>query len=84
MEAMQKYSKDGEFKEPVLKCESCNKVVLHADLKKIGMCPLCGNTRVRNVRTLTDEDQATVKKWIAEGKCDPAWLELFEPSEVNA
>ncbi|MDI6741627.1 MAG: hypothetical protein QMD11_02715 [Smithella sp.] len=84
MEAMRKYGKDDEFREPVLKCESCNKVVLLAVLKKIGMCPLCGNTKVRNVRTMTDEDQVTVERWIYEGKCDSAWLELFEPSEVNA
>lgn len=84
MEAMQKYSKDGDFKEPILKCESCNKVVLLTDLRKIGMCPFCGNTRVRNIRTMTEEDMTTVKRWIEEGKCDPEWLALFEPSEVNA
>lgn len=84
METTQKYSKDGPFSEPVLRCDSCNKVVLLVDLKTAGMCPHCGTTRVNNVRTLTDEDRMTVEKWIAEGKVKADWLDLFAPSEVNA
>ena len=72
------YSKDGAFNEPVLICDSCTKVVLKTDLHRLGMCPHCGNTRVRNVRTLNDENLLRVNKWVEEGKVDPDWLKLFE------
>ena len=72
------YSKDGAFNEPVLICDSCTKVVLKTDLHRLGMCPECGNTRFRNVRTLNDENLLRVNKWVEEGKVDPDWLKLFE------
>ena len=42
------------------------------------MCPECGNTRFRNVRTLNDENLLRVNKWVEEGTVDPDWLKLFE------
>ena len=79
-----KYSKDGEFKEPVVICDKCGKVILVSDLHKNGMCGNCGNTRVRNVMVLNDENMATVKKWAEEGKIDPEWLTLFGSDGVDA
>ena len=78
MEATGKYNKEGAFVEPVLICDSCTKVVLLDDLHKQGMCPECGNTKVRNVKILNDENLLRVNKWIEEGKVDPDWLKLFE------
>lgn len=72
-----KYSKDGEFQEPIVRCDSCAKLVLVASIKKMGMCPLCSNGRFRNVRTLTDEEMIKVKEW----NIDPEWIALWEPVE---
>jgi predicted RNA-binding Zn-ribbon protein involved in translation (DUF1610 family) len=74
----EKYHKDGVFLEPVVRCDSCGKLCLVADLKKAGLCPFCGNTKVRNVRTITD---AEVKEMTAAG-VDPDWLALFEPMDL--
>ena len=83
MEPTQKYSKDGDFKEPVVICDACTKLIIVSELKKIGMCPHCSNTRVRNVRIMTEENMEIAKKWAAEGKIDPDWLKLFEGVDVT-
>jgi hypothetical protein len=75
-----KYSKDGEFKEPVVKCDACQALLLRADLRKDGQCKHCGNTRVRNVRAMTEGDMALAKVWAETGKIDPDWIKLFEES----
>lgn len=74
-----KYSKDGPFLEPVVRCDSCAKLCLVEDLKKIGCCPHCSNTRVRNVRTISDIEIAEMKKL----NVDPDWIDLFEPVELK-
>ena len=43
--AQQKYSKDKEFREPVLRCDQCQALLLLTDLHKRGMCIHCGSTR---------------------------------------
>jgi hypothetical protein len=73
-----KYSKDGEFKEPVVKCDSCQALLLRAELRTEGSCKHCGNTRVRNVRAMTEADMALAGVWAETGKIDPDWLKLFE------
>lgn len=78
-----KYSKDGAFEEPVVRCDSCTRLILVALLRRLGMCPDCSNTRVRNVRTLNDADQEIVKKWIEEGKVPQDWFDVFEPVDVE-
>lgn len=75
----QKYSKDGPFNEPVVMCDKCQELLLRSQLSRDGMCCKCGNTRVRNVRVLTEENMAIAKGWAEEGKIDPDWLRLFEP-----
>jgi len=79
-EAEAKFSKDGPFSEPCVKCDACQALLLVSDLRKVGMCGHCGNTRVRNVRAMNDQDMATARKWSNEGRIDPDWLELFEAS----
>lgn len=73
-----KYHKDGPFSQPCVKCDACHKLLLVSDLKKIGNCRHCGNTKVVNARVLTEEDMATAKEWISKGLMDADWLELFE------
>lgn len=80
--AVQKYSVDGPFKEPVLRCDSCSNLVLLATLKEVGMCPHCSNTRVKNVRTMTEDDVKKVMDWADKGLVDPEWMDLFVEQEV--
>jgi hypothetical protein len=82
LRATEKYPVDGPFKEPVLRCDSCTGLILASTLREIGMCPLCSNTRVRNVRTMTDKDMGKVNEWVSSGHLDPDWIHLFTGKEV--
>ena len=75
---MEKYVKDGPFMDPVVRCDSCQTLLLMAELKNVGQCYRCSNTRVRNLRgTLTQEDCQTLLIWRNEGKIDPDFVALF-------
>ena len=74
----QKYSKDGPFNEPVVICDSCARMLLRVEVQRVGMCSHCGNTRMRNVRVLSEENMKIAQEWASEGKIDPDWLKLFE------
>lgn len=77
IEALNKYSIDGPFLEPVVRCDSCQELLIVKDMRKVGMCPHCSNTRVRNVRTMNEQDMEKAKAWASEGKIDPVWLHIF-------
>ena len=68
-----KYSKDGAFEEPIVRCDSCHTMLFVEDIKKTGKC-LCGCRKVRNVQTITSEEVKILK----ERDVDPAFLALFE------
>jgi hypothetical protein len=77
----QKYSKDGPFNDPAVICDSCQALLLRAELQKAGMCKHCGNARVRSVRVMSEGNMALAKVWAETGKIDPDWLKLFEAAE---
>ena len=68
------YGKDDPFKDPVLRCDSCSSLVFAEDLRDHGMCPKCGNRKVRNLQVF-DEDEFVLMK---ERNVDPVFLKLFE------
>ena len=78
--ATEKYSHDGEFSEPLVRCDSCSKLIFTKELAENGMCT-CGNMRVRNVRTLRIDDDVDewkqIQEWVKEGKLDPDWANLW-------
>ena len=74
----EKYSPHGPFKEPVLRCDACQKIVLLETLLRVGKCPLCGNRKVRALTTLSESEMDFCKK---QG-IDPEFLSLYEPVEV--
>ena len=76
---MSKYSKDGPFTEPIVRCDSCAKIIRVEKLKKLGYCPECSNTRIRNVRSLKPEEMEQVKEW----GIDPEWIALFEATKED-
>jgi len=68
------YDKDGPFGDPIVRCCDCSKIVYRTQVQKFGQCPKCGNRRVRNVSTLSEEEMAELKK----KDVDPEFLALFE------
>lgn len=70
---MEKYSKDGDFTDPVVRCEACQKLVFMEDIRKLGRCT-CGNRKVRNVFSFTPEE----RKKLEARNVDPDFLALFE------
>jgi len=74
-----KYSKDGPFRDPVVRCDSCQRLIFKDDIQKHGGCP-CGSKRIRNVQSFTpDEHALMVGKHV-----DPDFLALFEEVNENA
>ena len=70
---MAKYSKDGDFTDPIVRCDSCNKIILVSKLKEMGAC-LCGSRKVKNLRGFDDTEQALMVRW----GVDPDFMALFE------
>lgn len=68
------YDKDGPFEDPIIRCTECSGIVHRTQIRKFGSCPKCGNRRVRNVLSLSEEEMAKLKE---EG-VDPGFLILFE------
>ena len=69
-----KYSKDAPFTDPVVRCDSCQSLVLREKMLKIGMCTECGNRRMRSVQIMKPEEWQQVKSW----GVDPDFIALFE------
>ena len=74
--AADKYSHDGDFAEPLVRCDSCSELIFTKQISELGMCE-CGNRRVRNVVTLKEEELKQAGEWVKEGKLDKAWLDLW-------
>ena len=76
-----KYGKDEPFVDPVVICDSCQALLLVVELNELGICEKCGNTRVRNLRIVTEENLKTLEAWRDEGKIDQEFLDIFAPVE---
>jgi hypothetical protein len=68
-----KYSKDGDFTDPVVRCDSCAKIILTTQLKSLGSCT-CGNRKVRNLLVFNDAERAQMEGW----GVDPDFLAMFD------
>jgi len=68
-----RYSKDAPFTDPVVRCDSCNKIIRTETLRKLGMCE-CGNRKIRNLQTYTQDEGKKMAEW----GIDPKFLELFQ------
>lgn len=62
------------FTEPVLRCDSCNKLVAKNAITKLGLCNHCGNKRFRAIDVISDLELLQIKK--LDGA--EAFLRLFE------
>ena len=68
-----KYHKDSPFTDPVVRCDSCAKILLLDDLRSHGVC-LCGNRKVRNLMAFNFREWFRMKfLW----RIDPLFLKEF-------
>jgi rRNA maturation endonuclease Nob1 len=49
--------------DPVLRCDSCSELVKVETLHKLGVCPKCGNKRIRNLTVFNDEERDQMIAW---------------------
>jgi len=54
---------DDQKPEPVLRCDSCQELLLRTTLHKIGSCTNCGNKRVRNVTIFNENERDQMLEW---------------------
>lgn len=67
------YGKDAPFHDPVVRCDSCNKIIRTSTLRQLGMCE-CGNRKIRNLQTFTSEERTTMEGW----GIDPEFFAQFQ------
>jgi len=65
------------FADPVVRCDSCQAVLLCESLSRLGCCGKCGNRRIRNIQVLQPAEMAQCREW----GVDPKFLALFEEVE---
>ena len=75
MEVMHKYDTKNVFNDPVVRCCDCRRIITREEIREVGMCPKCGNRRVRSV-TVLDSDE---KRQLERDGIDPEFLAIFEP-----
>ena len=71
------FSDDGPFSDPIVRCDSCSKLVMIELIGKIGKCPYCGRAKFWKVRTFSQREL----EWMKERDVDPDFLKLFEQTE---
>lgn len=49
--------------DPILRCDSCQKLMRIETLHKLGTCSNCGNKRMRNVTIFNDDERAQMIAW---------------------
>lgn len=52
-----------EKAEPVYRCDSCQELLLHTTIQKLGSCSKCGNKRMRNITIFNDEEKIQMEAW---------------------
>ena len=60
--------------DPVLRCDSCNKLVWLEKIHKSHFCPYCGNKRFRSMLNFSQIESDEMK----DKGVDPEFLALFE------
>lgn len=68
------YESDAPFQDPVVRCDSCQRILMVSKLKELGGC-VCGSRKVRNLKGFDDKEQALMQEW----GVDPVFINLFEP-----
>jgi len=53
----------GEFLDPVVRCDSCQALIKRTTLRKVGSCDKCGNKRMRNLTVFNEDEKAQMEGW---------------------
>lgn len=69
-----KYSMDGPFNDPVVRCDSCQKIILLEHLRKNGRCSNCGSIRVKNLQVFNGDELKQMEEW----NVDPDFIKQFQ------
>ena len=72
-----KYSDDGAFNDPVVRCYECNKIVKLETVKTIGRCEHCGARKIKKMHNMNGDELNQMVEW----GIDPDFLALFAPVE---
>lgn len=70
---MKKYDKDAPFMDPVVRCDSCGRLILIKKLHKYGFCS-CGNKKVRAMLAFNLREYLKMRFW---WRVDPEYLKTF-------
>jgi DNA-directed RNA polymerase subunit RPC12/RpoP len=68
-----KYDKEAPFEDPVVRCDSCGRLLLMKDVHKNGLCG-CGNRKVRAILAFNLREYLKMRFW---WKVDPDYLKTF-------
>ncbi len=60
---LDKIQDEGEFTDPVLRCDSCQALVKRETLHKLGACPECGNKRMRDLTVFNEKERDQLLEW---------------------
>ena len=77
---MEKYDKDSPFIDPVVRCDSCAKLMLIEKLHKNGACD-CGNRKMRAILSFNLREYLKMRFW---WRIDPEYLKRFSSSVENS
>lgn len=70
---MQKYDRDAPFADPVVRCDSCGKLIRMEQLHRNGLCK-CGNRKVRAILSFNLMEYLKMRfLW----RVDPEYLKTF-------
>lgn len=58
--ALAQYPTDGEFKDPMLRCAGCHRVVVRKKVEKIGCCPKCEHRKMQAIFGLSPHEHRKV------------------------
>ena len=72
-EPMKKYGEDAPFEDPVVRCDSCGKIILMKTIHQYGFCK-CGNRKVRGVTAFNLREYLKMRFW---WRVDPEYLKTF-------
>ena len=54
---------NGEFSDPILRCDSCSALVRRTTPHNLGSCDKCGNKRMRALDIFNEDEQMQIKNW---------------------
>jgi len=69
-----RYSNDGPFDDPVIRCTECQHLIFRGEIEKFGSCPKCSSRRMRNVLNMSGEEMEMLRA----KQIDENFLKLFE------